>query len=376
MADWNQFRSQFPVTSRLVYMNHAAVSPLPKPCVERMQTYLTELSMRGAARYPGVIADTLAEVRDRGARLLGTQPDRVFIVRSTTQGLGIVATGLHLRAGDNVVIADREFPANVRPWLPLARRGVEVRRLAQPGGRIDLDELKRRVDDRTAAVSLSFVQFLSGFRLQLEPVAELCRAHDALFVVDGIQGVGAFPIDVEAQGVDFLSADAHKWMVAPEGVGLGYASPRAMERIEPALEGWLSVIRPFDFFDLEQPLKPTPARFEEGAYNTAGLHGLAGSLALLEEAGIDNIAKRIIELTDLLAEELQGAGWEVLSPRTSPGEKSGIVLTTRAGADFTALQSRLSQEGIVASIRGGALRLAPHAYNTEDEVRHVVATLD
>jgi len=118
------------------------------------------------------------------------------------------------------------------------------------------------------------------------------------------KGVGVFPIDVEGQGVDFLSADAHKWMLGPEGVGLGYASPRALERISPALEGWLSVSRPFDFFDLEQPLKPTAARFEEGAYNTAGLHGMAGSLSLIEEYGAKAMGERVIELTDRLADEL------------------------------------------------------------------------
>jgi len=372
MHDWNAFRQQFAVAEQYVYMNHAAVAPLPRLCVERMQGYLQELSSRGAARYPAPIADALTEVRGLGARLLGARPSNVFVVRSTTQGIGIAATGLPWKDGDNVVLADREFPANVRPWLPLARRGVEVRRVPQRDGRIELDDLARSIDDRTVAVSLSFVQFLSGFRLDLDAVAALCREHDAMFVVDGIQGVGVFPIDVERQGVDFLSADAHKWMVGPEGVGLGYASERALARIEPALEGWLSVERPFDFFDLEQPLKPTAARFEEGAYNVAGLHGMAGSLMLLDQYGPANIAERILSLTDALAEGLQSRGWDVLSPRHEPKEKSGIILCTREGVDFNALERRLIDARIITSIRGGALRISPHAYNTEEEIARVI----
>jgi cysteine desulfurase/selenocysteine lyase len=375
MTDWQALRRQFPVTEHHIYMNHAAVAPLPQACVDGMQAYLQELAAHGAARYPAPIANVLTDVRSLGARLLGTSPSHVFVVRSTTQGLGLCVTGLPWTPGDNVVLADKEFPANVRPWMPLARRGVQVRRVPQRDGRIDLQDLRQRVDGRTRVVSLSFVQFLSGFRLDLEGVASLCRQHDALFVVDGIQGVGAFPIEVERQGVDFLSADGHKWMLGPEGVGIGYASPRALERMVPAVEGWLSVERPFDFFDLDQPLKTTAARFEEGAHNVAGLYGFVESLRLLETYGTDAVAQRILELTDVLADGLRARGWDVLSPRDCVGEKSGIVLCARDGVAPDRLERRLAEADVVASIRGGALRLSPHAYNTPDEIAQVLDVL-
>ncbi len=375
MTDWQALRRQFPVTEHHIYMNHAAVAPLPQACVDGMQTYLRELASHGAARYPAPIANVLTDVRSLGARLLGTSPAQVFVVRSTTQGLGLCVTGLPWKPGDNVVLADKEFPANVRPWMPLARRGVEIRRVPQRDGRIDLQDLRERVDGRTRVVSLSFVQFLSGFRLDLEAVASLCKQHDALFVVDGIQGVGVFPIEVDKQGVDFLSADGHKWMLGPEGVGIGYASARALERMVPAVEGWLSVERPFDFFDLDQPLKKTAARFEEGAHNVAGLYGFVESLRLLETYGTDAVAQRILELTDLLADGLRARGWDVLSPRDRPGEKSGIVLCARDGVTPDRLERRLAEAAVVASIRGGALRLSPHAYNTPDEISQVLDVL-
>lgn len=375
MDRWQAMRQLFPVTEQLVYLDHAAVAPLPRPCREGFETYLDELSRNGVLRYPDVPLNALARSRELGATLLGTDPERIFVVRSTTQGIGLVASGFPFVEGDNVVLVEREFPANIRPWLPLRRRGVDVRLVPQRDGRVLLDELEAAVDARTRVLSISFVQFLSGFRVDLGAVAEICRRNGALFVVDAIQGLGAMPLDVEVSGVDFLSADAHKWMLGPEGVGLGYCSPRALDIIEPAVEGWLSVQTPFDLFDMEQPLRDTPARFEEGAYNTAGIHGMNGSLELLLEQGVDAMSARILGLTDGLCEQLSSAGWTVLSPRQTEGEKSGIVLATREGVDFETLELRLAAAGVVVSVRGGALRVAPHAYNHEGDLERLVAEL-
>jgi selenocysteine lyase/cysteine desulfurase len=375
--DLSSFRNEFRVVENLVYLNHAAVAPLPRRCQAGMEEYLNELTAYGAARYPGRVFETLQRVRALGAGLLGTRAERIFIVRSTTQGLGIAATGIPFAEGDNVVLVEKEFPANLRPWLPLRRRGVDVRLVPQRGGRVRLEDLDAAMDHRTRAVSLSHVQFLSGFRVDLGDVAQLCRGkgRDALLVVDAIQGLGVVPVDVEGAGVDFLSADAHKWLLGPEGVGLGYVSPRALDRIEPALEGWLSVKDPFDFFDLGQPLKSTAARFEEGAYNLAGIHGLEGSLQLIREVGVPALHARVLALTDELCDRLRGAGWTIQSPRDSEGEKSGIVLADRSGIDFDALRQRLVREGIVVSFRGGALRISPHGYNTEEEIERLLAAL-
>jgi selenocysteine lyase/cysteine desulfurase len=373
------FRSDFEVAAEgYAYLNHAAVSPLPRRSRQRIEAYLDELTRHGAARYPGTVFATLERVRALGATLLGTRPEQVFIVRSTTQGIGIAATGIPLAPGDNVVLVEREFPANLRPWLPLRRRGVELRMVAQREGRVPLESLAAALDARTRALSLSFVQFLSGFRIDLAAVGELLRrrAPDALFVVDAIQGLGVFPVEVEACGVDFLSADAHKWLLGPEGVGLGYASPRALERIVAALEGWLSVESPFDFFDLAQPLKASAARFEEGAYNLAGIHGLLGSLELLAEATPAVVERRVLELGDTLCAGLARIGWRVLSPRATPGERSGIVLADReAPLVLGRLRDRLREARVEVSIRDGALRAAPHAYNTEEELERLLEVL-
>jgi cysteine desulfurase / selenocysteine lyase len=375
MEPWELLRQQFPLAERIAYLNHAAVSPLPLRCKDRMEAYLEELTRFGASRYPRPLLEPLSRVRELASDMLGADPSQIFVVRSTTQGIGVAAMGIPAREGDNVVLAEREFPANIRPWLPLRRRGVEVRFVPQRDGRILLDDLARAVDARTVAVSLSFVQFLSGFRLDPAPVAELCRRHDALFVLDAIQGLGVFPLDVEAAGVDFVSADAHKWLLGPEGVGVGYASERALDRIQPALEGWLSVEAPFEFFDIDQPLKRTAARFEEGAYNVAGINGLLGSLELISTVGVEAIEARVLELTDYLEAHLRRIGWTVLSPRETEAEKSGIVLASKEGIDPESLKRRLDDRGVVVSIRGGALRVSPHAYNTPEDLDELLDSL-
>ena len=375
MKKLTSFRAAFPVAERYTYLNHAAISPLSRPCVDATQAYLDELVHHGAAHYPKVVSEPTARVRAQGAELVGGDPEGVFIVRSTTQGLGVAATGLPAGPGDNLVLIRGEFPANQRPWLPLARKGVELRWIEQHEGRVSLDDLKAAIDDRTVAVTVSFVQFLSGFRLDLAAVGALCQAHDALFIVDAIQGLGAMPIDVKAMGIDLLSADAHKWLLGAEGVGIGYASPKAIERIVPALEGWMSAQNPFDFFDIDQPLKATAARYEEGAPNAAGVFGFDASLRLLLETGLDDIHRRVLALSDRLAEGLVEAGWTLRSPRATPGEKSGIVLVTKPELDAERVVSQLREAKIIASVRGGAVRLAPHAYLLEDEIDRAVAVL-
>ena len=373
---WTGMRLQFPVTERWVYLNHAAVSPLPLACKDAMQAYLEELTRNGAARYPGRTFKILNRVRGLAAALLGAKPENTFIVRSTTQGLGIAATGIPFAPGDNVVLVEREFPANIRPWLPLRRRDVQVRMVPHdPDGRVRLDRIAEAVDDRTRAVSISFVQFLSGFRINLAAVAEICRKHDALFVVDAIQGLGALKLDVEAAGIDFLSADSHKWLLGPEGVGVGYCSDRALERIEPALEGWLSVTEPFEFLNTDQPLKPNAARFEDSAYNVAGFHGFGGSLELLLSIGIDAIQNRVLELTDILAEGLTAQGWTLSSPRDRQDEKSGIVTAVKDGVDTKKLDKNLRENGFVISAREGGIRVSPHGYNNLGDLERFLTVL-
>jgi cysteine desulfurase/selenocysteine lyase len=310
------------------------------------------------------------------AEMLGARPEQVAFTRNTSDGLSTIANGLSWRAGDNVVTFRREFPSNVYPWLRLREaHGVEVRFCEERGGRVDVDEMLSLIDDRTRVVAVSQVQYGSGYRADLERLGRAARARDALLVVDVIQALGALPVNVEAQLIDAAAGAGHKWLLTPEGVGLLYLSDRARERIRPTLVGWMSVPRPEERDDFEQGWARGALAWETGTAPTALIHGLEASLSLLLETGVERIAAHLLELTDYLCERLRGRGYEVVSSRL-PAEKSQIVCL-RPGAEWTALAlySHLKKQNIVTAPRGDRLRVAPHLYNTAEDIEALLSAL-
>src|SRR5262249_39184346 len=227
-------------------------------------------------------------------------PLDVAFVKNTSEGVGFVAEGLPWRPGDNMVTAAEEYPANVYPWMNLQGRGVEVRRVASRGPRVELDDIRAAIDGRTRLVSLSFVEFASGFRNDLDAVGALCRERGVLFFVDAIQGLGVLPLDVRRTPVDFLAADGHKWLLGPEGAGVFYVRRELVEQLHPVAVGWNSVVGAWDFSTINFQLKPHAGRWEGGTLNVGGVVALGASLGLLLEAGVAAVAERVLELTDYL----------------------------------------------------------------------------
>jgi selenocysteine lyase/cysteine desulfurase len=367
----DRIRQEFPIVEHAVYLNHAAVGPIPRRAhqamVEHLDDYLANVLLHNdqwQARYQ--------EVRAQAARLIGARPDQIAFVKNTSEGLSFAANGIDWRPGDNVIVPAADFPTVVYPWLNLAGRGVETRRIAARDGRVPLDDIRAAVDARTRAIVTSTVQFSSGFRADLAAIGDICRAHDLLFVVDGIQSLGALTLDV-ACGIDVLAADAHKWLLGPQGIGLFYVSDRALERLRVAEVGWLSVREPFEFRP-EIDLLPDARRFEPGSPNSVGIFGLGGTLDLLLEIGIEAIEGRILSLTDLLCDGLQRKGYRIRSPRQG-AERSGIVIVDSPREPTPALFERLTAERVLVSMRGGGLRVSPHAYNTEGEIEQLVEVL-
>jgi cysteine desulfurase/selenocysteine lyase len=368
-------RALFPVTGRVNYLNHAAVSPPPRPTIDAIQSQLADVSENGSVNF----RDWLA-VKERARRLvaamLGAQPDQVAFMRNTSDGLSTVANGLDWRAGDNLVTFRREFPSNVYPWLRARDTfGVEVRLCEERDGRIDLDELIGLIDDKTRIVAVSHVQFGSGFRADLERLGRAARVHGALLVVDVIQSLGVVPIDVTAELVDVAAAAGHKWLLTPEGVGLLYLSARARERIRPTLVGWTSVPNPDDYANFEQGWNRGTLAWETGTAPISIIHGLEASLKLLNEVGVVKIQAHLEMLTDHLCERLRNTGYEVVSSRRA-GEKSQIVCIRHLnGLSSMDLYTHLKQRNIITAPRGDRLRIAPHLYNTLEEIDELVNCL-
>jgi len=371
--DIDRIRAEFPVTRKWIYMNHAGVSPISQPVYRAMNGLLRNVASNGMAD-----SDTWDEVYSRtrrlAARLIGARSSEMAFVKNTTEGILFVANGLRWRRGDNVVIADREFPANVYPWLNLAAQGVETRRVAEVDGRIPQDALFEAVDARTRVLSISSVAFASGFRHDLAAIGAFCKARGVLFFVDAIQSLGALRMNAVEAGVDFLSADAHKWLLGPEGAGIFYCSRRAMKHLRIVSLGWTSVMNPRDYLSYDPTPLPDARRFESGTLNTVGIYGLKACFELIHRTGMDDIEARVLMLTDQLASGLKEKGYEVISSRR-PAEKSGIVTFRHARIAPEDLYQKLCAAGVLGAVRGGGLRLSPHLYNTEEEVDRVLDIL-
>lgn len=368
-------RALFPVTERVNYLNHAAVSPPPLPTIAAVQSQLRDVAENGSVNFRSWIA-VKEQTRQLLAGLLGARPDQVAFLRNTSDALSTVANGLDWLPGDNLVTFRNEFPSNIYPWLRLRDAfGVEVRMCEERAGRIDLDELIGLIDGRTRLVAISHVQYASGFRADLERIGRAARARDALLVVDVIQSAGVVPIDVESQLIDVAAAACHKWLLTPEGVGWLYLSPRARERIKPTLVGWISVLDPEDYSNFDQGWKAGTLAWETGTAPTALIHGLKASLELLTEAGVERIQDHLETLTDQLCERLKDTGYEVVSSRR-PGEKSQIVCIRQSGGlSSMDLYTHLKQRNIITAPRGDRLRISPHLYNTLDEIEALVMAL-
>ncbi len=371
-------RQLFPVTERYIYMNHAAISPLPRPTVEAMTRQAEQVMRHGTVKV-AEWWEAIERTRQHVARLVNARPEEIAFMRNTSDGLSVIANGLRWREGENVVTAGCEFPANVYPWMRLRTYGVELRLAPERDGRIELEDLLALVDRRTRVLAVSFVQFASGFRMDLERLGEFCRRRDILFVVDAIQGLGALPFDVERFHVDAFAADGHKWLLGPEGAAILYVSSRVLDRLEPMLVGWMSVRNWRDSILAEEltydlTYREGALRFESGTSNVCGLCGLGASVELLLEVGISRIEEHLAVLGRELCERLQAKGYRVVSSRR-PGETSGIFCFTHPRFSAQELAARLEQRGIIVSARLGRLRISPHLYNTLEEIVEVVAQL-
>lgn len=265
----SDYRAEFPVTREWAFLNHAAVAPLSLRAHDRLLKWAADFTNHGNFREAEWYREVEA-VRAAAARLINSTPEEIAFLKNTSEGLALVAEGLDLAAGDSVVTIGREFPANVYPWLHLESRGVAVR-IVQPGeqGRISLDDIAASIDRTTRLVSISFVQYATGFRTDLADLGVLCRDRDVLLCVDAIQGLGVHPIDVRAMQVDFLAADGHKWLVSPEGAAIFYCRQDLLDRLRPVSVGWKSVAKHGDFSTIDFRFSPTAARFECGSLNVA-----------------------------------------------------------------------------------------------------------
>ena len=285
-----------------------------------------------------------------------------------------MAEGFPWRAGDSVVTAAEEYPSNLYPWMNLASRGVTLRTVPSRDGRVWVDDLIAAVDDSTRVLTISHVEFSSGFRNDLDALGEFCRSRGVAFFVDAIQGLGPHVIDVARTPIDFLAADGHKWLLGPEGAGFLYVRREWIDRLRPLGVGWHSVVGTYNSPAAEFTLKPTAERWEGGSFNMPGLQAFAASVGLLLEIGPEAVSERILDRAEAVREIARSAGWSVYGS-DRPEDVSGIVALEKAGTDPNEVVRGLRAQGVAAACRRGRLRFSPHIYNNEEDLERLRQSL-
>jgi cysteine desulfurase/selenocysteine lyase len=366
-----------PVANKWAYFDHAAVAPISAPAQAAIGRWLAQTAEEGAAvwsEWTGLVE----HARNLAAAMIGADPDEIALVPNTTAGINLVAEGYPWKSGENVVTLANEFPSNAYPWLGLKARGVETRRVPVQEGRVDFDQLWQTCDENTRIVSVSWVGYASGYRLDVDALVRGAHQRGLLVFLDAIQGLGVFPLDVRESGVDFLAADGHKCLLGPEGAGLFYLRREHLDLLRPLGVGWNSVEHRADFTRIEWNLRRSAARYEGGTQNMVGFIGLGASLELLAEFGLSPrespVAARVLEITDLACRRLSEIGAEIKSCREG-GYRSGIVSFELPGRDPLEVRRRCLEQCVLLSCRGGRLRISPHAYNNEDDIERLVRSL-
>ncbi|EKE04536.1 MAG: aminotransferase, class V [uncultured bacterium] len=378
MLNIAKIRKNFPTVNNLIYLDHAAVAPIHLQTRNILDKYINHFLNEGIRDYT-IWFQKIEQIRKDFAKFIGAQDTEIAFIKNTSAGISILANGIDFQKGDNVIIPDIEFPANVYPWLNLERKGVEVKFLKSENSFINLNQLEELIDQNTRVVSISWVEFVNGFRNDLKSISAICRkksqeyGRKIYFCVDAIQGLGALKLDLQEIEIDFLAADGHKWFLALEGAGILYCNKKILNEIHPVSVGWKSVKDPLNFTNIDFNLENSAKKFEEGSLNVAGILSLGASLDLFNEYGIENIEDRILHLTNTAISLLQSKNIEIISSLEEP-HKSGILSfkTKDIEKDF----QKLLDNRVQFSRRGDFLRISPHFYNTEEELERFSSLLE
>ena len=366
-----------PVAKTLAYFDHAAVAPLPSVAAQAITSWLEEATNQGDLYWPKW-AKRVEIIRRNAAKLIGASAEEIALTPNTSTGINFVAEGFPWKEGENIVTFANEFPSNLYPWMNLHSRGVNTRVVPVEQGIAEINRLFEACDEQTRLISLSWVSFSSGYRFtneQLHEIVQEAHRRGIYVMLDAIQGLGIFPLDVAELEIDFLAADGHKWMLGPEGAGLFYIRQQHLDLLRPLMVGWHSVANAFDFSNIDWKPRRQASRYEGGTQNMVGTLGYGASLELLQNLGVSTtvspVADQILDYTQSARSQLKELGAEIHGS-SDVEHLSGITSFTIPNVDLAQLRSECMNIGVVLSHRDGRLRISPHAYNNQEDLERLL----
>jgi len=366
-------RSYFPYLKKgIIYFNHASTGPLSTKVKEAIDRLLLDKNEGKIDDYNELV-QKVNESKQLLAKMLNTTPSRIAFTENTSSGLSILAQGIKWNKGDGIILNDVEFPSNVYPFMNLQDKGVEIDFVKSENGVVTANDIINTIKPETKLISVSYVQFLSGYRIDLEKLGTVCREKEIILSVDAIQGLGAINIDIEKCKVNFISCGTQKWLLGMQGMGFIYISKELQDKIDASFVGWLSVENAWDLLDYNYKLKRTANRFQPGTLNTIGVYALNASLKMFDEFGFENIERQILSNSKYFIDRLIDAEFNPVLKDYNKEKLSGIISLKRDNAGD--IFNYLSKKDIICAVREGYLRFAPHFYNTEKEIDKVVVEL-
>ncbi len=364
MPNWKKIRSDFPITKRFIYLDHASASPLPRPVHQKVLQYYDELGGFADFSWNRWISRR-EQIRQTVATFINADPEEIAFTGSTSHGMNLIAELISDQGG---VLTNRlEFPATTVPWV---YRKAKIKFVPPRNGILPLEEIKKNLTPQIKTILTSYVQFQNGFRQDLDALGQL--KQNRFLVVNATQGFGYLPVDVKKSKIDFLAANSYKWLMAGYGGGILYINKKWLAKFPPHSAGWRSVPHPEYFDNQSAEIKTDASRYEMGCPPFPPIFAMGAAIEYISSIGLSNVQSRIFALTDFAVQELTKARFKILSP-LKDRHRSGIIVFYVKNAEK--ITNRLLARKIYVSPRGGGIRIAPHIYNTEEEIRSFMKAL-
>lgn len=375
MTNWQIYYDNYPVNQELIWLNNCGTTPVGKKTMDDVTRYLEAYSKQGVfnelEKYP-TVKQRITEIL---SNLLNCSSEEIGIIHNTSEGINFISQGLNLFRGDEILLLENEYPSNVYPFQHWEEKGVHLKfiPMADSPGQF-IQNVNAMISTKTKAISLSLVHWCTGMPLPVTEIGQICRDREIEFILDGAQGVGLIPIDVKKMNISYMAFPAWKWLLGPLGLGGIYVAKDRLATMKTIFKGQSSVINADEYLPYKSEIRPGADRFEYSTGNFTDWVYWKSTLEMLSEIGFDNVRERIYSLKDYLADGLRNKGFQIYSD-SFPELKTGILACAKSGVDSSELVKKLRDNKVISAMRLGRVRLAPHIYNSFEQLDKVIELL-